>query len=557
MARGSVSKRCGCRDEATGVPLGAKCPRLRRKDGAWNPGHGTWSYRQELPPRADRTRRTPIRRAGLSAKDKAETELERLQAILELADSDDQPTIETIITIVKDAIAADNPLPQVEQVRKRLRAGPAFTTIPTVADWLVTWLAGKKKLRTATAKSYGGHIRNYLVPYLGEIRIDRLTLSQVADMFDWIEERNEQIREARQAAKTDRRRLSRAEQAKLREVLEAFRWQKPISAAGKQAVRATLRNALNDFITQSQGLITFNPAAHLELPSGKAPKPQVWTDEYVTSWQETGLIPAPVMVWTPQQTARFLDHAADDRQYALYYLLAKLGPRRGETLGLHLTDLDRRAKTLTIRWQLSAAAWTPELTPPKTDASQRTLPLNDHDLAVIDAHLARRDAERAAAGPDWSESGLIFTTQTGQPLHPQKVSDHFRDLTDQTGLPPVRLHGLRHGTATVLLAAGADIKIVQEVLGHTQLATTADLYTSVLSDVLRGALTQSGALIDQHRNPGHPTVTPPTTPETRDNPPGDQETNLPGTQLPDARAHLGHTKNQGAPSTGESAQVKA
>lgn len=78
-----------------------------------------------------------------------------------------------------------------------------------MGEWLTSWLATKKTLAEATIASYEGHIRNYLIPYLGQIRVDRLTLAQVADMFDWIDERNEQISEARQAAKQDRRTLSR------------------------------------------------------------------------------------------------------------------------------------------------------------------------------------------------------------------------------------------------------------------------------------------------------------------------------------------------------------
>jgi site-specific recombinase XerD len=478
-----------------------------------------------------------------------------LQAIVALAEADDHPAIETIITIVKDTIAAGVGLPDVEQVRKRVRAGPAFTQIPTVGEWLNTWLAGKKKLAASTAVQYRGHLRNYLVLYLGEIRIDRLSLAQVADLFDWMDERDEILRQVRDAAHTDRRSLPREQQRKLRQTLAEFKWQKPTSASGRQAIRATLRAAINDFITQSQGMITFNPAAHLELPSGKAAKPQIWTDEYLTHWRQTGQVPAPVMVWTPEQTAQFLDAIAGDRLYALFYLLAHYGPRRGEALGLHHTDLDRRAKTLSIRWQLSAVTWRPQLRPPKTEASQRTLPLDDHALAVLDTHLDRQQDEKNTAGPDWTDSGLIFTTQTGTPLHPQKVSDYFKTLTARAGLPPIRLHGLRHGAATLLLAAGVDLKIIQEVLGHTRLSTTADLYTNVVSELTRHALAQGTAIIQQHRTTPAATVTAASQHTPAPNPTQQQN------QIQSRT--LGHTSgpqtiknDKGAPSKRENAQAR-
>jgi site-specific recombinase XerD len=75
-----------------------------------------------------------------------------------------------------------------------------------------------------------------------------------------------------------------------------------------------------------------------------------------------------------------------------------------------------------------------------------------------------------------------------------------RDLIAQSGLPPVRLHGLRHGAATVLLAARVDLKIVQEILRHTMLSTTADLYTSVVAELTRDALAAGAATITQHRS---------------------------------------------------------
>ena len=63
----------------------------------------------------------------------------------------------------------------------------------------------------------------------------------------------------------------------------------------------------------------------------------------------------------------------------------------------------------------------------------------------------------------------------------------FRRLSDQAGLPPVRLHDLRHGAATLALAAKVDLKVVQDMLGHSSIVLTADTYTSVLPDVARKA----------------------------------------------------------------------
>jgi hypothetical protein len=77
----------------------------------------------------------------------------------------------------------------------------------------------------------------------------------------------------------------------------------------------------------------------------------------------------------------------------------------------------------------------------------------------------------------------VFTTPDGVPLHPDWLTRRFRRLVSDSGLPPVRLHDLRHGAATLAHAAGADLKTVQEQLGHTSIVLTADTYTSVLLDL--------------------------------------------------------------------------
>lgn len=102
-------------------------------------------------------------------------------------------------------------------------------------------------------------------------------------------------------------------------------------------VRSTLRAALNAAIAQQ--LITFNPAAHVELEAGKRPKALVWTEERILHWKRTGEKPSPVMVRTPEHTGLFLDHVAEDRLYVLFHLIALRGLRRGEACGQKWTDI--------------------------------------------------------------------------------------------------------------------------------------------------------------------------------------------------------------------------
>lgn len=160
------------------------------------------------------------------------------------------------------------------------------------------------------------------------------------------------------------------------------------------------------------------------------------------------------------QTGAFLDHAAaaDDDRYALYHLVAYRGLRRGEACGLHWTDVDLDSAQLTVRWQLAQLGWATSLKAPETDSSEDVVALDAETVAALRAHRRRQRKQRLAAGPAWVDSGLVFTTPTGQAVHPAEVTDHFQHLARQAGLPPIRLHNLRHGAATLALAAGVDMK---------------------------------------------------------------------------------------------------
>ena len=98
----------------------------------------------------------------------------------------------------------------------------------------------------------------------------------------------------------------------------------------------------------------------------------------------------------------------------------------------------------------------------------------------------------------------MFTIAEGTPLYPDRITRRFRRLVDLSGLPPVRLHDLRHGAATLAHAAGTELKTVQEQLGHTSIVLTADTYTSVLLDLHFKAAEATARLVLRAaaRNPG-------------------------------------------------------
>jgi integrase len=485
--KGTTYKRCGCRDTA-GKLVGKTCPKLRRTGGSWNPNHGLWYLQIELPPRIDGTRR-PQRRGGFDSQTDAEAELGRIREALAVADPNDANELARVGDLIEAALRTGQSVPSVEQTRRTLYLGRDLTTIPSTAEWLTEWLAARKTLEDTTARSYASHLNLYLLPHLGEVRLDKLRVGHIAAMFDAIAERNEMIAEHR-ASPDERKR-------------HQVKGMHTIAPATMHRIRATLRAALNAAIRQR--LLDTNPAQHVELPPAKRPKPLVWTDERVKRWKATGEIPSPVMVWTPTQTGAFLDHAAaaDDDWYALYHLVAYRGLRRGEACGLHWTDIDLDAAQLTVRWQLAQLGWATNLKAPKTDSSEDVVALDADTVAVLKAHRTRQRKQRLAAGPAWIDTGLVFTIPDGHCVHPSDVTDRFHALTRQAGLPQIRLHDLRHGAATLALAAGVDMKTVQAMLRHSSITITADTYTSVLPEIARGAAEKTAAIVPRRFRPTH------------------------------------------------------
>jgi integrase len=531
MAGGTTFKSCGCRSPE-GRRLGKTCPKLKRKGGAWHPKHGSWSYQLELPPKADGSRRGPLRRGGFASQDDAEAEMNIAVELLAITtDVDGQRKIADLIVAT---VKKTKTLPAAQEVRRKVRTGQDLDATITTGQWLRTWLAGRKGIRKGTWRSYESHIRLYYEPHIGHIPLDRLRVLDVASVFDAIDELNDIITEARESADP-------ALRAKVK-------GRRLVGAATKQRIRATLRAALNKAIRERR--IDLNVASLVELPSGKRPKALVWTPERITEWNAAfkrhiaameqrkkrlaslepdrrhgtrvnrmdAYIgtprPSPVMVWTPEHTTVFLERARRHRLYAQYHLIAFRGLRRGESCGLRWPDLDLDEGIATVRWQIVQNGTDRDQGQPKSEAGERQVSLDKHTIKELRAHKARQNLERLVAGPGWQETGFVFTTETGAPLDPAQVTEQFELLAMEVGLPPIRLHDLRHGAATILLRAGHDMKVVQETLGLSSITIASDTYTSVLPDLARQSAEDAADILvnagkHRHQQPAStPTVVP-------------------------------------------------
>lgn len=466
MTEGSIKKTCTCKDD-NGRRLGPRCPKLHRPGGAWSPTHGRWAYQLELPPETGSNRRRQLRRGGFALRDEAAAERGHAQELLGLAGHD--ITVAAQIATALSNVKPGQPLPDRDRIARRIRAGVPAVAATSLGDYLWQWYRSRR-IQATTLYGYEGHLRNYLVPYLGHIPIDELRVVHVQAMFDAIAERNTAVEIARQS-----------DDPAVRATVKGLR---VVSPATMHRIRATLRKALNDAI-RSHRLIEFNPAAHVELPSGRRPKAKVWTAAATARWQTTGERPSKVMVWTPAQAGTFLDYAEthDIVLYPLFVLILHRGLRRGEAVGLRDADTDLDHGTVVISQQITTVGWTPVTKKVKSDAGDRTVVLDDSTRTALRAYRARRARWQLVNGPAWPDTGLLFVQPDGTAYHPETVSNRFEQLIADSGLPPIRLHDLRHCAATFLKASGADMKDIQETLGHSSVTITSDTYTTVIHEL--------------------------------------------------------------------------
>ncbi|MEV7354252.1 tyrosine-type recombinase/integrase [Kitasatospora sp. NPDC091276] len=130
------------------------------------------------------------------------------------------------------------------------------------------------------------------------------------------------------------------------------------------------------------------------------------------------------------------------------------GGRRGEACGQRWADTNLKSGLLTVAKQLVVDGWAVYEDDPKTDAGARTIALDSETVAVLEAHRDRQRADREQWGTAWVETRRVFTKGNGEWLHPTAVTDRFRELANAAGLPPIRLHDLRHGAASLAHANG-------------------------------------------------------------------------------------------------------
>jgi len=295
----------------------------------------------------------------------------------------------------------------------------------TVGEYLDKWLT-TKKVAPSSLRSYVMIVTRYLKPQLGAIKLQDLRAYHVSQLLTNLETTG--VRTGGLSSRT------------------------------RQLVGTVLRMALKDAVN-IDGLINVNPATKVRLPR-PAPK-----------------TPTP---YTREETKRLLKQATTHRLYFFFRLAAYTGARRGELCALRWSDFDGSALMIN-KSRVTVNGVPVEQNRTKGGLNhQRRVPLDADTIKELHAHKERQALEKLYLGADvWIDSGYIFVTESGEPIHPDTPSRVFGKLRKAAGLRHNRLHDARHVHATELLRSGEPLHVVANRLGHRDAMVTATVYAHV------------------------------------------------------------------------------
>jgi integrase len=301
-----------------------------------------------------------------------------------------------------------------------------------LADYLRHWFNDihKPTIRAHTINGYRNNIEHHIIPALGAVPLGTLNRADVQKLYNSLQSDNK------------------------------------LSATTVLYVHRVLRKALNEAMLN--GLILRNPCDGITIKKKR--------------FQAT--------VYNAEQIKGLLS-ALIGSDCELEVLLAiTLGLRRGEVLGLRFQDFNFQKKTVTIRQQVTdvldaesrkeqgKVAW--GLAEVKTEKGNREIYVPQ---AVLDAVKKRElvvNKNKLQYGPAYKQYDLVCCWPDGEILCPQTMYHRFKRMLKTTSLPDIRFHDLRHSCASALLDMDVPLKVISDMLGHSSIKVTADIYVDVL-----------------------------------------------------------------------------
>ena len=347
-------------------------------------------------------------------------------------------------------------------LQERARRGPVAPRSPTVKSYMNGWLESviRPGLAPTTAQAYEMCLRLYIAPLIGSRRLDPVSVSDVQAWVNRLRRTCQCCAQGKDAKRDDPECCAAG----------SCCGQLPSDSTVHQAWRV-LRAALS--AAQRDELVHRNVAALVRMPVPRSPR-------------------API--WSVAEAARFLESASADRDplYAAYVLLLVLGLRRGEVLGLAWDDVDLDTGQARIAWQLQRVERRLRRTQTKTRSSDAVLPLPEVCVAALRQRRAEQAAAATAAGEVWHDSGLVFTSSLGTPVDPRNFHRLFKERSAAAEVPEIPVHSTRRTCASLLVELDVHPRVTMQILRHSQIAVTMDIYAQVAPESTRAALAKLG-----------------------------------------------------------------
>jgi integrase len=304
----------------------------------------------------------------------------------------------------------------------------------TVEEACANWLTSRHGIKPKTKSGYDGVLAPVRAE-LGHLPVQKLTRRDV----------NELVTRLRDGQ------VARADSTKRR----------PWSARSCNYLLGALSQVLDQLV--NDGTLVRNVVAHVDRVAGK---------------------PKKFATYTPMQVERVLRAIREDRNRHAWHL-ALSGLRRGEIGGLRWTNIDFKAKTLTIGpTRISVDGKAVEQDEPKSDDSHRVLPIPDPLLVELKAAKKRQASEKLTLGIAYADLGYVVCNEAGQPYHPDTLSKMWANAVAAAGVPRIRLHDARHTCGTTMHLQGVPAAVIAAWLGHADVAFTMRTYVHSQPDAL-------------------------------------------------------------------------
>lgn len=315
-------------------------------------------------------------------------------------------------------------------------------TNDTVKQYAENWLENHiKGLSFNTKRRYTMIVTKRIIPYLGTIKLEELKPIDIKNFYNRI------LKEGRLDGKEGELGYT------------SFLYHKKV-----------LNNMLKTAVFDEK--IYRNPAQSVALPMSK---------DKVMEYENK-----KVHIFTPEQISLIEEKAIDSPYFPEIYTLIRTGLRRSELYALQWErDINLDAGTLTVNkavYQIKKEDDKPRIEekPPKSKKSKRTIDISPELVKFLRQHKAKQAEHKLILGKKYQKNDLVFCRDDGKPKFLNSISNWFPKFLAKIGLQSLNVHSLRHTHISLMLASGADIKLVSERAGHSSVSITWDVYSHVL-----------------------------------------------------------------------------